>query len=150
MAMAADESKQLYWLSTILVLLGVLGTQNGVNGHEITVTKSISFPEFSMSVNPRITHDVKLLGSARLSDDKRSIQIPDSSDSDDIRHQAGRAIYSSPIRVFDPDTQTPASFDTTFSFQFDNYTLPSSHDANATREAHGGNNFKNLFFPVCG
>ncbi|RVW41307.1 putative L-type lectin-domain containing receptor kinase S.7 [Vitis vinifera] len=75
--------------------------------------------DFSSS-NPSVYQDVKLLGSAKFSDDKASLQIPDASQAVDLRHQAGRAIYSAPIRLFDPPTQTPASFQTTFSFQFNN------------------------------
>ncbi|KAK2664693.1 hypothetical protein Ddye_003267 [Dipteronia dyeriana] len=63
---------------------------------------------------------MKLLGSASISqhNHKGFIQIPDSSPTVDHAYQAGRAIYSSPIRFFDPLTVTPASFQTTFSFQF--------------------------------
>ncbi|KNA06417.1 hypothetical protein SOVF_181320 [Spinacia oleracea] len=103
------------------------------------MTKSLSFSEFSTSINPKIEHDVKLLGSAKFSSDRRSIQIPDISESDDLRHQAGRAIYSSPIRVFDPTSQTPASFDTSFAFQLNNHTSPSYNDSNnIPGESHGG------------
>ncbi|KAI9174223.1 hypothetical protein LWI28_014038 [Acer negundo] len=62
---------------------------------------------------------MKLIGSASISQHlKGFIQIPDPSPTVDHAYQAGRAIYSSPIRFFDPLTVTPASFQTTFSFQF--------------------------------
>ena len=89
------------------------------SGPLVNVSKHLSFPDFSSS-NPSVYQDVKLLGSAKFSDDKASLQIPDASQAVDLRHQAGRAIYSAPIRLFDPPTQTPASFQTTFSFQFNN------------------------------
>nr|GMD56622.1 L-type lectin-domain containing receptor kinase VIII.1-like [Ipomoea batatas] len=87
------------------------------NGPVINVTKHISFPDFSPK-NPRIPQDVSLLGSAAISSEQSCLQIPKPSQSTDLKHLAGRAIYSSPIRLFDPVTQTPASFQTTFSFQF--------------------------------
>ncbi|OMO97758.1 hypothetical protein COLO4_14390 [Corchorus olitorius] len=91
------------------------------NGPVINVTKHISFTNFNLD-DPRVISDVKLLGSAKLSVENGAVQIPDESSSDvfDLKHQAGRAIYSSPVRLFDPGTQTPASFQTTFAFQFSN------------------------------
>jgi len=68
---------------------------------------------------------VKLLGSAKFSDEKGSLQIPNESEETDIRHQAGRGLYSFPIRLLDPITKTPASFQTTFSFQLNNLTTAS-------------------------
>ncbi|XP_020205854.1 L-type lectin-domain containing receptor kinase VIII.2 [Cajanus cajan] len=88
----------------------------------INVTKHFYFPNFSFSNNPRLVHDVKLLGSARFSNEKGALQIPNESHDIDIRHQAGRGIYSFPIRLLDPSTKTPASFHTTFSFQMNNST----------------------------
>ncbi|KAF4362998.1 hypothetical protein F8388_020514 [Cannabis sativa] len=91
------------------------------NGPSTIVTKHLSFPNFNSITNPRILEDIKLLGSAKLS--KRSqLQIPDESQAFDLRHQAGKAIFSSPIRLYDPPTQTPASFQTTFSFQIHNFS----------------------------
>ncbi|KAM7267437.1 hypothetical protein ACFE04_009603 [Oxalis oulophora] len=105
-----------------LLALLILATPAGSSTRPvINVTKHLSFPDFSLQ-NPRLHHDVKLLGSAKFSDKKSCIQIPDESQSLDLKHQAGRAIYSSPIRLFDPATQTPANFETTFSFQFNNVT----------------------------
>lgn len=89
------------------------------SGPVVNVSKHLSFPDFS-SNNPRLYLDVKLLGSAKFSDEKGALQIPDASLADDLRHQAGRAIYSAPIRLLDPATGSPASFQTTFSFQFNN------------------------------
>ncbi|KAK7275931.1 hypothetical protein RIF29_17058 [Crotalaria pallida] len=88
----------------------------------INVTKHFSFPDFSLSNNPRLVHDVKLLGSAKFSNEKGALQIPNESQDTGIRHQAGRGIYSFPIRLLDPSTKTPASFETTFSFHFNNST----------------------------
>ncbi|KAH9780451.1 L-type lectin-domain containing receptor kinase VIII.2 [Citrus sinensis] len=85
---------------------------------EISARKHVFFPDFSLHNNSKILHDLKLLGSAKLSNEKRVIQIPDDSQATDLRHQAGRAIYSSPVRLLDPVTKTPTSFETTFSFQF--------------------------------
>lgn len=107
------------------------------NGPPINVTKYITFPDFSLLNNPRIVHDVKLLGSAKFSNSKGALQIPDESQAVDLRHQAGRAIYSSPIRLFDPLTQTPASFETTFTFQFNNASHVAS-DRVAGYGGHGG------------
>ncbi|XP_074282340.1 L-type lectin-domain containing receptor kinase VIII.1-like [Silene latifolia] len=139
---------KLTFLSKVLwcfALVFVYGTENGVAQHLTSVTKSISFPEFSTLANPRIEHEVKLLGSVKLSEDKQSIQIPDTTDTDDIRHQAGRAIYSSPIRVFDPNSQTPGSFDTTFAFQFNNHKLPAYNDS--AGQNHGGSGLTFLIAP---
>ncbi|KAL7003736.1 non-specific serine,threonine protein kinase [Sarracenia purpurea var. burkii] len=91
-------------------------------GPVITVTKHLSFPDFSPT-NPRIHHDIRLLGSAIFSDKKGCIQIPPEQASQhskvaDLRQLAGRALHSSQIRLFDPLSRTPASFETTFSFQF--------------------------------
>lgn len=92
------------------------------NEPSINVTKELSFPDFNLFKNPRIFHDINLLGSAKFSESKGALQFPDESQTIDLKHQAGRAIYSSPIRLFDPLTLTPASFKTTFSFQFHNHS----------------------------
>lgn len=96
------------------------------NDVPINVTKHFSFLDFSLNNNPRLVHDVKLLGSAKFSNQKGSLQIPNESQDTDIRHQAGRGIYSFPIRLLDPRTKAPASFETTFSFQLNNFTTNSS------------------------
>ncbi|XP_010671293.2 probable L-type lectin-domain containing receptor kinase S.7 [Beta vulgaris subsp. vulgaris] len=147
MSCTAFFRRFLVWLALVLVLRVVLGGEDGLKStHMITMTKSHSFPKFSTSINPRIEHDIKLLGSAKLSSDKQSIQIPDISELDDLRHQAGRAIYSSPIRVFDPNSQTPASFETTFSFQLNNHTSPLPSNS-TSEEAHGGSGLTFLIAP---
>ncbi|WRX17381.1 Legume lectin domain - like 3 [Theobroma cacao] len=107
----------------------------------INVIKHISFTNFSLD-DPRVTSDVKLLGSAKLSMEKGAVQIPDESDAFDLRHQAGRAIYSSPVRLFDPHTSTPASFQSTFAFQFTN-------SSNASRDMlnHGGSGLTFIMVP---
>ncbi|CAL5323458.1 unnamed protein product [Camellia sinensis] len=91
-------------------------------GPVINVTKNLSFPDFSSNNNPRLHQDMKLLGSAIFSTQENGcIQIPPDSPPHtavDLRHLAGRALHSSPIRLFDPLSQTPSSFQTTFSFQF--------------------------------
>ncbi|XP_058762284.1 L-type lectin-domain containing receptor kinase VIII.1-like [Vicia villosa] len=92
----------------------------------INVTKHFSFKDFTFTNNSRLVHDVKLLGSARFSDEKGSLQIPNESQETGIRHQAGRGLYSFPIRLLDPITKTPASFQTTFSFQLNNSTTSDS------------------------
>lgn len=147
MACTTSPRKFLGWLALILVLRVILGGKDDTKLHHTNImTKSFSFPEFSTSINPRIEQDIKLLGSAKLSSDKQSIQIPDISETEDLRHQAGRAIYSWPIRVFDPSSQTPASFDTTFAFQLNNQTLP-SYDDSTLGESHGGSGLTFLIAP---
>ncbi|KAF9600876.1 hypothetical protein IFM89_013783 [Coptis chinensis] len=114
-----------FFLTISLFLLSLLSKPTSISSkkHRViegpitNVTKSISFQNFHLRTNPRISHDVKLLGSAKFSNENGSIQIPDPSQTIDLKHQAGRAIYSSPIRLLDPLTHSPASFDTTFSFQ---------------------------------
>ncbi|KAG8381617.1 hypothetical protein BUALT_Bualt06G0140200 [Buddleja alternifolia] len=86
------------------------------SGPEINITKHLSFLDFSPK--NRITNEdmITLLGSAAVSTEKNCIQIPENN----LQYSAGRAIYSSPTRLFDPNTRLPASFNTTFSFQFQN------------------------------
>ncbi|RDX97388.1 putative L-type lectin-domain containing receptor kinase S.7, partial [Mucuna pruriens] len=108
-----------------LILLCLFNLNLGVDSGSdvsINVTKQFYFPDFRFSNNPRLVHDVKLLGSAKFSNEKGALQIPNESQDTDIRHQAGRGIYSFPIRLLDPSSKTPASFQTTFSFQFNNST----------------------------
>ncbi|KAJ6969545.1 L-type lectin-domain containing receptor kinase VIII.1 isoform X2 [Populus alba] len=73
-----------------------------ITGPAVTVTKHLFFSDFRLD-DPKIVHEVKLLGSARFSDEKGAIQIPEESQLD-LRHQAGRAIYAYPIRMLDPLT----------------------------------------------
>ncbi|KAF3448467.1 hypothetical protein FNV43_RR09180 [Rhamnella rubrinervis] len=96
-------------------------------GPPTNVTKTLHFPNFTPNDSTLIHHDqVKLLGNAGISKDKGVIQIPDASQAVDCTYQVGRALYSSPIRLFDPLTLTPASFQTTFSFQLDATTTNNS------------------------
>ncbi|XP_027331977.1 probable L-type lectin-domain containing receptor kinase S.7 [Abrus precatorius] len=106
----------------------------------INVTKHFHFLDFSFINNPRIVHDVKLLGSAKFSNEKGALQIPNESQETDIRHQAGRGIYSFPIRLLDPTTKTPASFQTTFSFQLNNSTT-------SEQSANGGSGLTFIIVP---
>ncbi|XVF12784.1 hypothetical protein REPUB_Repub08aG0149500 [Reevesia pubescens] len=129
------------WLLYLLALLQYPILVNSSSsatssGPVINVTKHISFSHFS------VISDVKLLGSAKLSIEKGAVQIPDESDAFDLRHQAGRAIYSSPVRLLDPNTLTPASFQTTFAFQFSN-----SSNASADMVNHGGSGLTFIIVP---
>ncbi|CAB4271692.1 unnamed protein product [Prunus armeniaca] len=129
-----------------------------IHGPLVNVTKHLSFPDFSFSNNPRVLEDVKLLGSAKFSASS-AIQIPDDhdpphgngNDIDHLRHQAGRALYSSPIRLLDPHTQSPASFQTTFSFQFHNASSSSSSSSSSNFSAnssdHGGSGLTFIIVP---
>ncbi|KAK4277667.1 hypothetical protein QN277_015628 [Acacia crassicarpa] len=108
----------------------------------INVTKHFYFSDFTISNNSRILHDLKLLGSAKFSEENGALQIPDQSS--DIRHQAGRGIYAFPIRLLDPETQTPASFQTTFSFQFINH---SNSQQNNDDSSYGGSGFTFIIVP---
>ncbi|XP_028806614.1 L-type lectin-domain containing receptor kinase VIII.1-like [Neltuma alba] len=128
------------FLFCVFTLLASIGEHQVIAfSSAINVTKQFHFPDFSASNNSRILHDVKLLGSAKFSEEKGALQIPD--DSSDIRHRAGRGIYSFPIRMLDPETQTPASFQSTFSFQFINYSSAEQDDS------YGGSGFTFIIVP---
>ncbi|KAF2299556.1 hypothetical protein GH714_032549 [Hevea brasiliensis] len=105
-------------------------------GPLINVTKHLSFPYFRL-YEPGIINEIKLLGSAKLSDENGAIQIPDESQVTDLRHQAGRAIYSFPIRLLDPFTRTPASFETSFSFRFSNSITTHVNSSNVSSTGGG-------------
>lgn len=90
----------------------------------INVTKQLYFPNFSLA-NPTILHEIKLLGSAKFATEKSTVEIPNEFEALDLRHHVGRALYSSLIRLLDPNTNSPASFETTFSFQFRNKNMSS-------------------------
>lgn len=120
--------------------------KNQPRGPSTNVTKCVSFPDFSLD-NPRIPHDVKLLGSAKLSKERSALQIPDETEAVDLRHLAGRALYSSPIRLLDPATKTPASFETTFSFQFKNDSVYSSRGNWDSGSSHGGSGLTFIIVP---
>ncbi|KAK9064019.1 hypothetical protein SSX86_017891 [Deinandra increscens subsp. villosa] len=101
----------------------------------VNVTKHLSFPDFN---SPNTAHSLMLLGSSVV-DKTGRVQIPDTSRNDaDLKHLAGRAIYAYPIRVFDPVTRTPASFQTTFSFQLESTTSGSSSDGDNDGGGQGG------------
>ncbi|KAJ9174367.1 hypothetical protein P3X46_017395 [Hevea brasiliensis] len=105
-------------------------------GPLINVTKHLSFPYFRL-YEPGIINEIKLLGSAKLSYENGAIQIPDESQVTDLRHQAGRAIYSFPIRLLDPFTRTPASFETSFSFRFSNSITTHVNSSNVSSTGGG-------------
>ncbi|GMI75607.1 L-type lectin receptor kinase S.7 [Hibiscus trionum] len=128
-------------LLALIRLLVLVASSPTTSGPAINVTKNISFAHFSLD-DPRVISEVKLLGSAKLSVEKSVIQIPDESVAYDLRHQAGRAIYSSPVRLLDPHTNTPASFQTTFAFQFSN-----SSNASADGIHHGGSGLTFIIVP---
>ena len=130
-------SSPQYFLSLIIIFCtvsSILIQENQVNieAHKIAsnhhhhgpptnVTKTLCFPNFTPITTT--DHQLKLLGNARVSNQNGVVQIPDaSSPTVDLTYQVGRAIYSSPIRLFDPLTNTPASFQTTFSFQLNSTT----------------------------
>lgn len=137
-----------FFLFAILVSsnLGSSSDDKGPIRPLINVTKHISFRDFS-SNNPRLKQDLTLLGSAIVSDEKTSVQIPDPErEGNDLKHLAGRAIYSSPIRFFDLQTQTPASFETTFSFQFE-VKSNSSNETLDLRKSVGGSGLTFIIVP---
>lgn len=111
-------------------------------GPVINVTKHLSFLDFNFNKDPRVFHDVRLLGSAKFSNEKGALQIPDESKAVDLKDQAGRALYSSPIRLLDPQTKTPASFETTFAFQVNNASHLSSDST-----GHGGSGLTFIIVP---
>ncbi|KAJ6760426.1 L-TYPE LECTIN-DOMAIN CONTAINING RECEPTOR KINASE VIII.2-LIKE [Salix purpurea] len=96
----------LLFSATIVVFVAYPILADGkdqVTGPAVNVTKHLFFSDFRLD-NPKIVNEVKLLGSARFSDEKGAIQIPDESQLSDLRHQAGRAIFAYPIRMLDPLT----------------------------------------------
>ncbi|XVF53268.1 hypothetical protein PTKIN_Ptkin05aG0085700 [Pterospermum kingtungense] len=128
--------------SWLLYLILVHSTSSATStGPVINVTKHISFTNFSLD-DHRVMSDMKLLGSTKFSMEKSAVQIPDESDAFDLRHQAGRAIYASTIRLLDPHTGTPASFQTTFAFQFSNSSKASTDMLN-----HGGSGLTFIIVP---
>lgn len=145
------SSHSQLFLTHLLILLqhfSAVHSSKPKTGPAINVTKHLSFPNFSSANNSRIVQDIKLLGSAKLSNTKPfPLQIPDESQASDLKHQAGRALYSSPIRLFDPPTRTPASFQTTFSFQLHNSSTTSYPNNNTTASTHGGSGFTFIIVP---
>lgn len=140
--MASSYFIIFFCLFTLLVSI----TEHQVTAYSSStnnVTKQFYFSNFSTSNNSRILNELKLLGSAKFSEQKASLQIPD--ESSDIRHQAGRCIFSYPIRMLDPETQTPASFQTSFSFQFINRSTISGQENNDA--FYGGSGFTFIIVP---
>lgn len=88
-------------------------TKKPPSGPEINITKHLSFPDFGPGA---INQDITLLGSAAISSENGCVNIPENN----LQYSAGRAIYSSPIRMLEPNTRVPASFRTTFSFRINN------------------------------
>ncbi|XP_010251103.1 PREDICTED: L-type lectin-domain containing receptor kinase VIII.2-like [Nelumbo nucifera] len=134
---------------SLIILNPVSFLVYSLDGPVTDIFKHLYFADFYPSTNPRIHHEVKLLGNAKFSDSKGSIQIPDPIRALDLRHQAGRAIFSSPIRLFDPPTQTPASFQTTFSIQFDTTPTPPApiSTSNYSDGSHGGSGLTFIIVP---
>lgn len=132
-----------WWLIILLstcfiTLLQAHGLSNDKHHHygpPINVTKTLHFPNFNPISAATPHHEqLKFLGNAGISKEGGLIQIPDASEGTaDYEYQAGRALYSSPIRVFDPSSLTPASFQTTFSFQLNPTT-----STNTSRGGGGG------------
>jgi hypothetical protein len=153
-----DSHPYLGWLLVFLATFLLLLMQNQmVAAHSLRhkihhpgtptyVTKKLYFPSFNLNLNPyySIDQDIKLLGNAKVSED--AIQIPDVSATADPTYQAGRAIYASPIRLFDPLTQTPASFQTTFSFKFTS-TSTFTTDGSVSANVRGGNGLAFVIVP---
>ncbi|GER33451.1 lectin protein kinase family protein [Striga asiatica] len=112
----------IFSLSTTLFILTILTVPQTTKSSsssssarpEINITKHLSFPNFSPEA--QTIQDLTLLGSAAVSPQTGCIQIPENN----LQNTAGRAIYSSPIRLLDPKTRSPASFSTTFSFRIHN------------------------------
>ncbi|KAL3846046.1 hypothetical protein ACJIZ3_003449 [Penstemon smallii] len=129
--MASTDLFLIIILTTLYINSTESSNKKTPSGPEINVTKHLSFLNF-LSTNPRINQEITLLGSAILSTSTHSpcIQVPENN----LQSAAGRAIYSSPIRLLDPSTQTPASFQTTFTFQFQN-------PSNISESSSGGLSF---------
>ncbi|KAI9157380.1 hypothetical protein LWI28_021622 [Acer negundo] len=129
------------FLLMILLASYLVSSANTTTGPVISVSKHLCFNDFNLE---NIHDHVNLLGSANFSKEKGTIQIPDVSQFD-LTHKAGRAIYSSPVRLFDPISHTPASFQTTFSFQFTNVSSP--HVYNSSSSSVGGSGLTFIIVP---
>ncbi|KAG2681309.1 hypothetical protein I3843_11G138500 [Carya illinoinensis] len=142
-----DSRPSLWWLllfwPTFLLFL-MQNQQFAIAVHALrtagttltNVSKNFYFPNFNPNLNPyKIQDMITLLGSSKIS--QGFIQIPDASAFTVDHHptyRAGRAIYASPVRLFDPLTRTPASFQTTFSFKL----TAATNDWSVSGEGHGG------------
>ncbi|KAI3816877.1 hypothetical protein L1987_10661 [Smallanthus sonchifolius] len=132
MASATIFLPTIITLSTFIIFFIHVQATDHDDRLAINVTKHFSFPDFN---TPKATHNLMLLGSSAV-DKMGRIQIPDKAQ----KHLAGRAIYAYPIRVFDPVTRTPASFQTTFSFQLETTQSSVSSDG-------GGSGFTFMLAP---
>nr|XP_043614158.1 L-type lectin-domain containing receptor kinase VIII.2-like [Erigeron canadensis] len=136
-------------LAFIILFFHVVSTDSNKpkDGVVINVTKHFSFQNFNTPVN---LHNLMLLGSSNI-DKKGRVQIPDTTNINvDFKHLAGRAVYAFPVRVFDPVTRTPASFQTTFSFQLETIQSNASFtDENGGESGHdyGGSGFTFILAP---
>lgn len=126
------------------IIIAATHEQSMELGPPSNVSKHLFFPNFKP--HSKKYHDIKLLGSANLAEESGIIQIPaaPSDPEANISFQAGRAIYSSPIRLLDPRTGTPASFHTTFSFQIDRTT---TGRAGLNANGHGGSGLTFILVP---
>ncbi|XP_073126003.1 probable L-type lectin-domain containing receptor kinase S.7 isoform X2 [Henckelia pumila] len=113
MASTSAHLLLFFLLTTSYATSAESSSKKTISSPQLNVTKNLFFQDFDPN-NPTVNQDITLLGSAALSTQKGCIQIPEYT----LPYSAGRAIYSSPVRLFDPTTQAPASFQTTFSFQF--------------------------------
>ncbi|XP_042019628.1 L-type lectin-domain containing receptor kinase VIII.2-like [Salvia splendens] len=108
-------SSIMFHLFISIIVSSTILVQSSHNNHkpgpEITLKKSLSFPTFGPN---NINQDITLLGSAAIPPQTGCIQIPEP---ENPHSSAGRAIYASPVRLFDPSSRLPASFKTTFSFR---------------------------------
>ncbi|GLJ19473.1 hypothetical protein SUGI_0351620 [Cryptomeria japonica] len=126
--MASSQNSWFVVVLMCLIDLAVLNTQLvscSKLGPASNVLKQLFFPDFR--AHNRINHEIRFLGCAGLQENEGIIQIPSTNDlNHNLSFQAGKALYSSPIRMMDPDTDIPASFHTTFSFQIDSNSGSSS------------------------
>ncbi|XP_040987822.1 probable L-type lectin-domain containing receptor kinase S.7 [Juglans microcarpa x Juglans regia] len=140
-----DSRPSLWWLlpfSATFLLSLMQNQQFAIAVHRpagttlINVSKNFYFPNFNPNLNPyKIQDMITLLGSSKIS--QGFIQIPDASAftvDHPTAYRAGRAIYASPVRLFNPLTRTPGSFQTTFSFKL----TAATNDGSVSGEGHGG------------
>lgn len=141
-----NMSYSFSFLALLLLLIAAhsspVETSKKISAEQLTnITKHLSFPDFNPNINPRIQHDLKLLGDAKLLQQQGIIQIPDQH----LKFKAGRAIFSSPVRLLDPYSKTPASFSTTFSFQIT--TTANNSNSSSSSSDHGGSGLTFIAVP---
>lgn len=96
-----------------------------------SITRRLAFPDFT---DEEKTDAITLLGSASVDRESGVIRIPKSeigSSPEDLANQAGRALYSFPFRMMDPETKAMASFQTTFSFRIDKVATDSNNSSDS-------------------